>query len=73
MFLAKTWSGINDGSLSILLRTGLEAENKREWAENKKSHKYYYANCIKHYRLSSRLISYKRKTKKIIIPVKAND
>lgn len=44
MFLAKMWSGINDGSFSMLLRRFLEAENKRE--KNEKSHKN--ANRIKY-------------------------
>lgn len=31
--MAKIWSGINDGSLSMLLRTVLDAENKTERQE----------------------------------------
>lgn len=40
MLLAKIWSGINDGSLSMLLRTVFEAKDKRNRyeMEMKKSH-----------------------------------
>lgn len=46
MLLAKIWSGINDGSFSMLLRTVLEAENDT----NAKSmmHNYDSANAKKH-------------------------
>lgn len=37
MLLAKIWSGINDGSLSMLLRTVLEAEKKTERQEREKN------------------------------------
>lgn len=46
MLLAKTWSGINDGSLSMLLRTVLEAENKRDMQERERNKYKNHINII---------------------------
>lgn len=43
MLLARIWSGISDGSLSMLLTTVLEARKKKEREEGERNkHKKYH-------------------------------